>query len=417
VLVALAGTACGGKDGGKTHGSSAPSASSPPAASASGSSAPASSSAAPPIDEAPKGPGVSSAVAIDKAKCAPASMELATYLQRGELTIAARPGQIAASWLVQLKDKAQIGFAGFDAEAKRLARDRGIGNAREHAPTLFASGAQDWLLTWLDGEGLAYARPRWEAQPAPEVAHLTTVKDVAPDDIAIAATLDGGLVVASPFGTQGDQLSLFVFAKPDGSQKAEALGFTKHAKKPHRPAVATDADGYALAWLEDDGHTAATRLDKTGREVSGAIPVAPKPASGETSNLTLVATDGGFQLTWSDADTVYTRRLGKDASPLGPPLVVGKGRSPRSVAAGAHVYVAYVGDADGKAAQLLLARVEGDAVSASALRVSDGATDVKDPPSIAVTGDRVAVAWTEQMSPIVSTKRATLRTVNASCVP
>lgn len=415
VILSLAAAACGSKSGGKGAPSSSASASGGPVASAapSGSAA----SHAPHVDDTPKGPGVTATPAIDKAKCAPSSIELATYLQRGELTIAGRDGQIAASWLVQLKDKAQIGFAGFDGEAKRLARDRGIGNAREHAPTLFASGPTDWIVTWFDGEGLAYARPRWEAQPGPEVEHLTTVKDVPPEDVAIASTLDGALVVASPFGTQGDQLSLFVFASPDGSQKAQALGLTKSAKKPHKPAVAADADGYALAWIEGDGTTAVTRLDKSGKELHPYTAIVPKPASGETSDVTIVATDTGFELTWASGDDVYTRHLDKDAMAAGPPLIVGKGKSPVAVAAKGQVFVAYLGDADGKAQQLLVVRVGADAVSSSAVRMSDGQTEVKDPPSIAIVGDRLAVAWTEQMSPIVSTKRATLRTVNASCIP
>ncbi len=420
---ALAGTfvvaalACGGKGSGTSGASSGqPSAvaSHVPSAAASTSTGASSKPSIP--DQAPQGAGVSETAALDKAKCSQSTIELATYLQRGELTIGGRDGQIAASWLVQLKDKAQIGFAGFDGEAKRIARDRGIGNARERAPTLFPSGP-DWIVIWFDGEGLAYARPRWEAQPGPEVNHLSTVKDVPPDEVAVAPTPDGALVVASSFGTDGDQLSLFKFATLDGSQKAEALGFTKHAKKPHRPAVAADADGYALAWIEEDGHVSATRLEQSGKEVGTSDTVVPKPASATVADVTIVPTDTGFQLTWSEGDMIYTRPLAKDATPSGPPLVVGKGRSPRAVASKDAIFLAYLGEASGKAQQLLVVRASKTGVSSAAARVSDGQTEVKDPPSITMAGDRVAVAWTEVMSPIVSTKRATLRTFNGSCLP
>ena len=414
--LALGTLGCGGKGSGKPAGSSQPSAVNSHAAPSLSASVSVASAKPPQSDVLPQGTGVSEAAPLDKAKCAPSTIELATYLQRGELTIGGRDGQVAASWLVQLKDKAQIGFAGFDGEARRIARDRGIGNARERAPTLFPSGP-DWIVIWFDSEGLAYARPRWEAQPGPAVNHLTTVKDVPPDEVAVAPTPDGALVVASSFGTQGDQLSLFKFATLDGSQKAEALGFTKRATKPHHPAVAADADGYALAWIEEDGHVAATRLEQSGKEVGTSETVIPKPAATTVSDVTLVDTDTGFQLTWSDGEMIYTRRLAKDATPSGPPLLVGKGHSPRAAASKGAIFLTYLGEASGKAQQLLVVRVSSTGVSSSALRVSDGQTEVKDPPSVTLAGERLAVAWTEVMSPIVSTKRATLRTFNVSCLP
>lgn len=402
-------SACGGKAN-KGQPSAQPSAAPSASAAPSGSASP-----SVPVDLPPEGTGVTKVTPVDKGKCAVASYDLATYLQRGDLTIASHDGQIAASWLVQLKDKAQIGFAGFDGQAKRVARDRGIGNAQEHPPNIFPSGT-DWIVTWIDPEGLAYARPRWEAQPGPEINHLTTVKDVAPDDLALAATPDGALVVASPFGTQGDQLSLFLFATPDGSQKAQALGFTKHAKKPRKPAVAADADGYALVWLEEDGSVAATRLDKTGKETGSSGVVAPPSTAGDRSRLTLVTTATGFELVWSDGDTVLARPLTKEAGPAGAPLLVGKGHDPRPAPGKEGLFIAYLGEADGKPNQLIVTKV-GDQVSATATRISDGLTDVKDPPAIVMAGDRLAMAWTEVMSPSVSTKRATLRTIDAACLP
>jgi hypothetical protein len=42
---------------------------------------------------------------------------------------------------------------------------------------------------------------------------------------------------------------------------------------------------------------------------------------------------------------------------------------------------------------------------------------VKEPPSLALAGERVGVAWTEAMGPGVSTKRAVLRVLERSCIP
>src|SRR5690349_21706819 len=121
---------CGTGGSGKATGSASASAEATP----SGSAAEAVSSA-PPLDDKPGAPAVTSFVQVDKAEsgCSPARFDIAQNLLRGELMLAGRPGggggEIAASWLIQLQNKAQIGFSGFDGDAKRVARDRGIGNA------------------------------------------------------------------------------------------------------------------------------------------------------------------------------------------------------------------------------------------------------------------------------------------------
>lgn len=319
---------------------------------------------------------------------------------------------------MQLRDRAQIGFAGFDAQARRVARDRGIGNAGEHAPTLFATG-DSFTVAWFDNEGLAYAKPAWEAQPAPEIAHLGAVKDVAPEDLAIAAAPSGALVAASPFGTQGDQLSLFLFGIE--GRPPEALGLTKGAKKPHRPSVAANDDGYAVAWVEAEGGVFATKFDRAGKETVSAkqVVVGLKWDPGNKRiRPTIVAMGQGWLLLWPDGETIVGRLLSAGLDVSGAPFVIATGRHYSAVPSGnGDVIVGYLAEALGKSDQLIAVRIEQNGVKSQGLRISDAATEVMDPPAIAAVPPRIAFAYTEIMSPIVSSKRAHLRTFSASCVP
>ncbi len=379
-------------------------------------SAPEPAASAPPPDDTPSGVGITSAAFADKAEtgCAAARFDIAQNLLRGELTLAGRAGkgdgEIAASWLIQLQNKAQIGFAGFDGDAKRIARDRGIGNAREHAPRLFTPG-DVWTVVWFDAEGLAFARPVWEAQPAPSIEHLSPLKDVNPADVAFASTPSGALVVASPFATKGDQLSLFVFASTTEGQKPSALGRTKSGKKPRNPAVAADNAGYTVAWLEEDGHIEAARFDAEGNLQGGATAVA-KPA--ERAALTAATVQGGTVVSWVEGESVYVRTLGPDGRPASPVFLVGKGKYPVIQSAGVDAILGYVGQVDGGADQMLAVRVGAAGPSTAALRLSDG--KVMDPPAIAVAGPKLAFVWTEVMNATMSAKRAVLKTVLATCL-
>jgi len=239
------------------------------------------------------------------------------------------------------------------------------------------------------------------------------VKDVPPEDISLTANADGSLVVASPFGSTDNQLTLFKYAV--GEKQPQAIGLTKQAHKPHRPVLAADADGYALVWVEEDGHLQSTRIDLQGKASGGSeLLVTP----GKHSDLTLVPTSSGFQLTWNDGEDILTLGLGKDAAADSAPHLVAKGHWPRTASTGDSVYIAFVGDAESKASQLLVSKVgvADKAVSNTAILVSDGLTPVKDPPSIGIVQKRVAVLWTEAMSASISTKRAQLRTLDTACV-
>lgn len=405
-----------------------------------GSGAPAAPAAPAAGDTLAPGDGVARFDAVNAVPaCADRTGEIATFLQRGDLSIAGREGAVAAAWLLQLPNKpaAQVAFAGFDAEGRQLARARGIGASRDYTPRVFATG-DVWTVAWFDAEGLAHARPRWETQPAPDVAHLAALgKDVS-EDVALARAPSGSLVVSAPFGADRAQLSLFLFAPLDAAEApARALAVTKHAKQPRRPAVAAHAAGYFLAWMEDGGRIAASHFDEGGKETETAATVV---AAGEPARdgLAVVATSTGAIALWNEGGVVRARPLDPSARPSGPITTVGKGRWAQLLAlpvatlaadadAGASAggegdsaaaLVAWVGN-DGKADdQLLVAGLDAGANPAAAgLRVSSGALPVKDPPSMAPMGSRLAFAWTEVMSVGVSSKRAVLRSIAADCVP
>ncbi len=373
--------------------------------------------APPPSDEV-KGTGVTKVVAAtaDSTGCKSATFELASYLLRGELTVAGRASdkgsEFAASYLIQLQGKAQIAFAGYDGEAKRIARDRGIGSAREHAPHLFVTGDQ-WTVVWFDQEGLAFARPTWDTAEKPAIEHLSTLRNVEPANVALAATTEGPLVVASPFGTEGDQLSLFLFAPIAAGQRARAIGVTKGAKKPSAPAVLGDSTGYTVAWLEESGQLLTSRLDQEGKEQVSNVVVA-KATKRDSLGLTLL--DKGVLLTWAEEGQVFARSLDAKGAPQGPIQLIGKGKFPHAVARGNAAIVAFVGEAEGVADQLLAVRVSPDGPASEAVRVSDGKTAVLDPPAAALGGARLAFVWTEVMGAAISSKRAWIRVLDADCV-
>ncbi|MEJ7734974.1 MAG: hypothetical protein WKG00_38020 [Polyangiaceae bacterium] len=409
------------------------------------SSGPAGAGAAPDVLAPGDGPGRFDAVSAVPA-CADKTGEIATFLKRGELSIAAREGAVAAAWLLELPNTpaAQVAFAGFDAEGRQLARARGIGASRDYPPRVFATG-DVWTVVWFDAEGLAHARPRWETLPAPDVTHLSALgKDVS-EDVALARAPSGSLVVSAPFGPDRAQLSLFLFAPLDaGEAPARALAVTKHARQPRRPAVAAHEGGYYLAWFEEGGRIAASHFDDSGKESETAATVV---AAGEAARegLALAATPTGAIAVWQEAGVVRARALDTSARPTGPLTTVGKGRwaqllalpatageasgaapdggaatsdAGAAPAGAAAVLVAWVGN-DGKADdQLLVAALDVAAVPASAgLRVSSGSLPLKDPPSVSPMGTRLAFAWTEVMSVGVASKRAVLRTIAAGCVP
>ena len=196
-----------------------------------------------------------------------------------------------------------------------------------------------------------------------------------------------------------------------------ATGITKSAKKPRLPVVAADDGGYSVAWIESGvGSVHATRFDAAGRE-TGSGGVVRAAAPGAVTAMSLVSLGAGAsRLVWLESGRVLTRRLdaaGKADSPI---HVLGKGRGPVAIRAEKDALVAWLaegGDVDG---QLVLVRVGPEGPSKAGLRVSDGKTKVLDPPAMALAGARLGLAWTEVMGPVISSKRAWLRSFDASCI-
>ncbi|KYF83141.1 hypothetical protein BE11_11585 [Sorangium cellulosum] len=384
--------------------------------------------------EPPRGAGVQEFVPLATLPdCKVKTGDIATYILREGMGIAGRAdGTFGAVWLVDLKGgDAQIAFAGFDSDARQIARARAISITREPGLRLFSAG-EAWTVTWFDAEGLAYARPRWETNPPAETLRVGAIGRDVSDHVALAPAPGGALVAAAPFGAERTKLGVFQFAPVDPAlPQLKAVGVTRHTRKPRWPAVAVDASGsYLVAWHdEDDGSIRASRFDASGREGSAHLVAKPQGsdrsavATQETPDrdqrLGLVATGGaGAILVWSEGPTLIARALDAEARPRGAPWVIGKGKW-RALAPGKDgALVAWVGH-DGKAdGQTLLVKLGADgAPSARGIRVSDGVNPVKDPPSVALAGERVGVAWTEAMSPGVSTKRAVLRVIERACIP
>lgn len=348
--------------------------------------------------------------------------DIATYLQRAELTVAGRDGAIAASWLIKLsatKPGAQLAFAGFALDAKQLARARGVGTANEVAPRIFENGA-GWTLVWFDAEGLAYTRPRWETAPPPTIEHLRAVSNAAADDVALAATPGGSIVAVAPFNMDKAQLGIFSFAPTDASAApVQALGATHHAKQPRWPAVAADATGYTLAWHEQDGRIVVSRFDLVGKEIDEAYTLADAPSGGVArERVTLVHTTKGALALWTEGDKLLARAVDQAARPAERTFVVGKGRFPALAQLGDGAIVTFLGQDGATADQLLAVKLSADGEpSAKGLRISEGTGAVKDAPAITPAGAKMAFLWVEPMSNGVATKRAILRTLESACVP
>lgn len=389
-------------------------------ASASPSAQPSGAAVDPASDAAATGAGVADLAPVGaKPECQLQTTELATYLQRGEVAIAARDSGVSVSWLVQPPNKpdAQVAFGGYDWQTKPTARVRGVGSARERAPRVFWAGGA-WTVTWFDADGLAFTRPAWEKMAAPTPEHLRAVNKEVADDIALAATPAGALVAVAPFGPERGQLGLFLFAPTDpAARPVDALGMSRHAAgKPRRPAVAADAEGYYVAWLGDGDVINVSHFDLKGKEADVAALAAPGP---KRESLSLTATASGATAVWIEDGAVVVRALTKLARPSGPPMIVAKSaRHPAVSPLGDGALIVWVG-AEGKSeGQVFAAKVGADgAPSAKGLVLTDEGRVAKDPPALAVLGGRAAFAWSEVMSATVSTKRALLRTIEVACIP
>ncbi|MFO0616381.1 MAG: hypothetical protein U0414_27565 [Polyangiaceae bacterium] len=360
----------------------------------------------PPPPPPPAGPGATKFITADEAKCHLASIEVAQYLSRGELALATTPTEIALGWLVQGQGDAKIGVGAFDGQAKRVMRDRSIADTKTHGPVLYA-GKDDWIVTWFEEDGLAFARTRKEPDNHYDIGKFSMMRDVPLDDLAIAQTPDGSFVAASPFATGGKQLTVFTFSSSPTSATKQSVGMTRSGTTPHNPVVAADADGFLLVWVESSSQLRSVRLDAAGKSSGGASTLLG-PA--KRTGLSLLGAEDGFYLTWSEGPLIAAVKLTKDGTVAAPPIKIGEGKWARPAVSGADLFVAYVIEGD----KLVVVKARGGAAPTSGVVVADVA---KDPPMLGISGSRLATFSTEPIHQAVATKRAMLRTVDVACIP
>jgi hypothetical protein len=347
--------------------------------------------------------------------CRAQTAEIAAYQSEGVLALGAGKGGIGAAWLVHVagKREEQIAFSAFDTEGKSTERPRAVGLAGQKTARVFGSGA-GFTVAWFDANALAYARPRVEPLPPPEIGHLSMFGPEVAGDVALSATDAGSVVAAAPFGAGKNQLGLFQFSPAeDGAPPVTALGVTHHAVAPSRPAVAASDAATFVAWFEADGRILASRFDAKGKESDAACVVAPAAAD-KRDHLALAAVGSGVIALWMEGTTIRTRALDGSGCPISPAWKVAEGRFATLSVVGDAAVVAWL-TTEGR---LLAAKLgPGAAPPAAGLDVADGALGIKDPPALAATSGRLAFGWAEAMSPVVSTRRLMLRLLDAACLP
>lgn len=359
----------------------------------------------PPPPPAPAGPGATAFTPFDDAKCAGATAEVAQYLSRGEIALATSATEIGVTWLVQQRDGAKIGVGAYDAQAKRVMRDRSVADTKEHGPRLYA-GKDDWIVAWFSEDGMSFARTTKEAANRYDIGTFSMMKDVPLDDLAIAPTPDGAFVAASPFATGGKQLTVFTFSSAPTAPTKQSVGMTRNGTAPHHPVIAADADGFVLVWAEADG-ARSVRLDAVGKSKGGATKLLGPAAR---SDMAILPTATGFYLVWAEGSVIAAAALTKDGTIAAEPVKIGEGKWPRAAVSGADLVVGWVGEGE----KFVVAKWTAGAAGPTAGILASPA--VKDPPAIGVVGGRVAAFGTEPI-PAVATKKAVLRTFEAACLP
>jgi hypothetical protein len=398
---------------GSTSASAAPGISSPPA----GSAAPSATPAPVGFDPDPAAAPVSEfAGARSNKLCRTQTGEIAVYQQEGLLALGAHKSGVGAAWLVHLagaRREEQIAFSSFDLEAKQVARPRGVGLAGQGTSRVFGSGS-GFTVTWFDTKGLAYARPRNEPLPAPEIGHLSMFGPEVAGDVALSSTAAGSVVAAAPYGAGKTQLGLFQFSPAEAdAPPVTALAVTHHTLAPSRPAVASGLEATFVAWFEADGRIVASRFDSKGKETDAVCLVAPASAD-KREHLTLAAIGSGAVAMWMEGAQIRTRALDGSGCPTSPAWKIAEGRWAQMAALGDAPVVAWLAN-DGR---VLAAKLGANGAPTSrGLDVAEGAVGIKDPPALAVAAGRVAFGWAEPMSPVVSTRRLVLRLIDAACLP
>ena len=346
--------------------------------------------------------------------CKAQTVELATYQQRGDVALGGHPEGVAAVWRARLsgKPQEQVAFASFDAGGRPASRPRGVGlTTQEVPPRVFASGSQ-WTVVWYDDKGLAFTRPHAEPVPQPEITHLPAVGPEVAAEVALSTSPAGAVLAAAPFGAQKAQLGIFLFAPTDNVSTVKALGVTHHGKDPRHPALAAGTGGIFVVW-DEAGALVGSRFDAGGKENDRTCTVAP--ASDKRERLALAATRTGAIVMWMEGNRVRTRALDAAGCPASPIWTVAEGRWASITALGDTALVVWVA-ADGR---LLAARLQPNgAPPPRGLDAGEGSSGAKDAPAVIALGPgKVAFAWSEVMSPVISSKRLEMRLVDSACIP
>ena len=365
-------------------------------------------------DEPPPGAITPSTFAGAKSEkaCRAQTFDVASYQTRGEIALAGQGDTLAAAWRLRLGGKPgeQIAFASFDKDGRPLARPRGVGVTTHDVPPRVLPSGSGFAVVWFDDKGLAFARPRTEPLPPPEIAHVGAVGSDVADDVALELWPSGGGLAAAPFGADRQQLGLFVFA-PEEGPSVKAVGVTHHAKQPRRPAIAAGPTGTIVAWVEGDT-LVASRFDAAGKEGAACTiaPASPTPRE----RLSLAITPTGAVAAWMEGTKIRTRGLDASACPASPIWTVAEGKWATLAALHETPILAWVADGG----RLLAVRLGGSgAAPARGVEVSEGSSGVKDAPALVTFGDRAAFGWAEAMSPVIATKRLAVRLVDATCIP
>lgn len=358
----------------------------------------------------PIGAGVGSFIE-PPAACNRSQAIIAEYLQRDGLALAASDSGIAAAWFVQLPRQAgaQVAFGGFDLQARSVARPRGVGSTKEEVLRLFASGAE-WTVAWFDDEGLAWVRPRWDALPAPTLSHLGAIARDMSDQTALGVADEGRIAAVAPFGAERSQLGVFLFEPTaEGAPMIRAVGVTRQAKAPKRPALAVGERGYYLAWQQEGG-LVASFFDKKGKE--GELVSVTKASAGAEPPV-LVRAGAGALVFWRDGGGYLVRALGPAGEAAAAVHRLGKGAALSAIAAEDGALVSYL---DGEGRPVLVHVDASGKAAASGLIIADAKATVA--PALALAGSRIAIGWAEPMgSSATAARRARLAVIDAACVP
>lgn len=381
------------------------------------------------MEKAPPSGGVATWELGDNVKeCALRGREIDLNLAFGALNIATKGKEMAVIRFLrsETKGEGQLAFGGHDNQTRSIATSHGLGKAI-YQPTWLFPRKEEWQVFWFDPQGLAFTRSGWSANvnkigrfPAMPLNEVDRINILSP-------TLDGPLVGVSPLSSElTAQLGIFLFSPGETSAEiVKAVGATHHAVRPKFPVVATSADGYFLAWVDEleagkPTSVVVTRLDPNGKELGPQITVST--AGRAARQPALVVTDGGVLLAWTEKngahDDVVVQAIDKAWQPVGNAQRVEHGTSPALAAM-----------PSGGAALTFLRRVaEGQPVHAAAVRVDSkgvpaargillSAPDkpkdsIKEPPAITLTEE----GWLGVVFTFSDGMRAHMRTVKAECL-